>query len=901
MDDKFLSISKRAIAGLFSAMVLLLLAGGYGLYRYEALALQKHQYDDLKAVADLKVNQIVRWRKERISDAAQNSAAPFLRSAVIQWSKTPEQTVLKTRIKTRLQLLKDAEGYENVILADLKGKILLTLNPSLSELETVAKQLVHRATLTGQPVLGDFFRCPHCNQVFLDVAAPILNQGKKPVAVLILRTDPLEYLYPLIQSWPTASPSAETLLIRKEANDVLFLNVLRHRAHPALSLRIPLTSKEVPAVQGISGRTGIFEGRDYRGVPVLADIRSIPGSSWFMVAKMDRKEVLSEAMERARLIGFLTLAMILLAGMGTALIYKRQGKKTLEVLQRNEERIQSILKAAPTGIGVVVNRVFTEVNQKFCEMTGYKREELIGRSARMVYPSDADFNYVGSEKYQQITRQGTGSVETRFKKKSGELIDVLMSSTPINPQDLGQGVTFTALDITERKEAEKALKTLSFQQEALLSAIPDIIMEVDQNKVYTWANQAGYAFFGKEVIGKEAADFFEGEQDTYNRVQPLFQGDENVIYLESWQRRKDGQKRLLAWWCRVLKDENGQVRGALSSARDITEQKLAEEALRESEERYRQLVENANEAIFVAQDERVCFYNPKTTELMKYGKGELPERPFTDFIHPQDREMVLERHRKRIKGEDPWGTYPFRIIDREGTLKWVELNSTRIVWEGRPATLNFISDISERKKAEERIIEGANQLQKAVEGIVLAMAATVEAKDPYTAGHQRRVAVLARAVAAEMGYPADRIQGIHMAGMIHDLGKMSIPGEILSKPSQLSELEMRLIRMHPQAGYDVLKDIDFPWPLAEIVLQHHERVNGSGYPKGLKGDGIMEEAKILAVADVVEAIASHRPYRPAHGLDKALEEIEKQKGILYDAEVVEHCLRLFREKNFQLT
>jgi HD-GYP domain-containing protein (c-di-GMP phosphodiesterase class II) len=180
------------------------------------------------------------------------------------------------------------------------------------------------------------------------------------------------------------------------------------------------------------------------------------------------------------------------------------------------------------------------------------------------------------------------------------------------------------------------------------------------------------------------------------------------------------------------------------------------------------------------------------------------------------------------------------------------------------------------------------------------MVSAVEARDPYTAGHQVRSAGLARAIATEMGLSEDRINGIRMAGSIHDIGKLSIPAEILSKPKKLSEIEFSLIKEHPRSGYEMLKDVESPWPLAEIVYQHHERMDGSGYPRNLKGDDILMEARILAVADVVEAMASHRPYRPALGLTAALEEIENNKGTLYDADAVDVCLRLFREKGFQL-
>ncbi len=193
-----------------------------------------------------------------------------------------------------------------------------------------------------------------------------------------------------------------------------------------------------------------------------------------------------------------------------------------------------------------------------------------------------------------------------------------------------------------------------------------------------------------------------------------------------------------------------------------------------------------------------------------------------------------------------------------------------------------------------------DKLHKAMGGIIQAMALAVETRDPYTAGHQRRVANLARSIGQEMGLAKDQVEAIRMAGMVHDLGKISIPAEILSKPTKLTALEFSLIKVHPQTSYDILKDIDFPWPIARIVSQHHERINGSGYPSGLKDQEILPEAKILMVADVVEAVASHRPYRAAYGIDAALDEISKNKGILYDPEVVNACLRLFREKGFKL-
>ena len=209
------------------------------------------------------------------------------------------------------------------------------------------------------------------------------------------------------------------------------------------------------------------------------------------------------------------------------------------------------------------------------------------------------------------------------------------------------------------------------------------------------------------------------------------------------------------------------------------------------------------------------------------------------------------------------------------------------------------ADVSLRKKAEEELKRSWNNLKEAMVETVQAISFTIETRDPYTAGHQKRVTKLACALAEEMGLTENIREGLSLAGIIHDIGKISVPAEILSKPGPISEVEYSIIQTHPQVGYDILKNIKFPWPIAEIVLQHHERLDGSGYPAGLKGKEILLEARILAVADVVEALSTHRPYRPAQPLKTALAEISSHKGKLYDSAVVDACLKLFKEKNFQ--
>ena len=215
-------------------------------------------------------------------------------------------------------------------------------------------------------------------------------------------------------------------------------------------------------------------------------------------------------------------------------------------------------------------------------------------------------------------------------------------------------------------------------------------------------------------------------------------------------------------------------------------------------------------------------------------------------------------------------------------------------------------EIDERTRTEKVLHEHREQLRKALEdlrnalgGVIQVITSTVETRDPYTAGHQARVADLARTIATEMGLSKEQIEGIRIASAVHDLGKISIPAEILSKPGRLTEKEFSLITDHSQIGFRLLEPINFKWPVAEIVYQHHEKINGSGYPRGLKNGEILDEAKIITVADVVEAMASHRPYRPALGIQSALEEININRGILYDPRVVDSCLKVFQEDGYR--
>jgi PAS domain S-box-containing protein len=323
-------------------------------------------------------------------------------------------------------------------------------------------------------------------------------------------------------------------------------------------------------------------------------------------------------------------------------------------------------------------------------------------------------------------------------------------------------------------------------------------------------------------------------------------------------------------------------------------------ALRESEARYRTLFEGVPTGLYrTTPAGQILDANPALVQMLGYPDWDalLGVNAADLYVNPQDR----ERFQALMEREGVVTDFEVRLRRGDGSAIWVR-DSARVVLDAEGGARYYegsLEDITKRKRAEEELQQSYVNLQRALEGTIHTLVSAIEIRDPYTAGHQRRATQLACAIANEMALSEEQIEGLRMAGLIHDIGKISIPAEVLSKPGPLNDIEYGLIQAHPQIGHGILKDMDFPWPLADIVFQHHERLDGSGYPQGLLGEEIILEARILAVADVVEAMASHRPYRPARGIDEALEEISQNRGVLYDPEVVDACLKVFTEKGFE--
>lgn len=829
-----------------------------------------------------------------------------------------------------------------------------------------------------------------------------------------------------------------------------------------------------------------------------------------------------------------------------------------EELRRERDRAQAYLDIAEVMlVALDPEGRIALINRKGCRLLGYdKPEELVGKDWFATCLPEAAVAAT-REVFRRMMAGEIAAVEYHENPaltRSGAQIEVAWHNA-ILCDEMGRiaGALTSGEDITERRRAERALeKTVALlSQSEEISHVGSWELDVGTGRL-VWSDEL-YRIYGLEPRGISPSD------QAYREI--LHPDDCDAVaaaYADALRRKREGYEsthrlvrpgtgevRHVHEKCAFERDETGAVQRVFGMVQDITDRQEADEALRASEEKYRLLVENAGEAVFVAQDGMLKFTNPATERIIGRPKAELESRPFVELIHPDDRALVVGRHRRRLAGEDPEGGYEFRVVHAGGAPRWVAIDAVRIQWDGRPATLNFVSDVTERRAAEEarresderfrrvfevspigmviagpdfrfsraneafcrmigysedelrelrfmdvthpdhreadvagvsraargeiaayrtekryvrkdgRVVwasvasapvrdaggrvlyfltmvedittereaaaalaeserkyrdlandlptcvfetdlsglltyanrtgldlfgysedeilgkhtleqmvtgtereramrtfrtaveqgtipageytalrkdgtsfpalvssraiqhdgkaigvrgilvditervEFAKRIERALTGTIHALAMTTEMRDPYTAGHQERVTQLAVAIGRKLGFDDRRLEGLRIAALLHDVGKVSVPAEILSKPSALTEIEMGIVRFHPRTGYVILREIEFPWPVAEIVLQHHERMDGSGYPDGIRGDEILLEARILAVADTVAAMTAHRPYRAAVGDSDVLEAVRRGSRAQYDGDVVSACIRLFREDGFR--
>jgi len=627
--------------------------------------------------------------------------------------------------------------------------------------------------------------------------------------------------------------------------------------------------------------------------------------------------------------------------------------RAVQALREREETIGELVAKSPLAMIVSsgTDQRVELVNEKFTGLFGYTMEDMpdVAHWWALAYP-EAQYREkieaIWSERAAHAieTKGEIESMEATVRCKDGSVREIEFRMASVGARNL---VTF--FDLTERKQAE-AVRT---QLAAIVQSSHDAIIGKDLEGVITSWNPGAEKIFGyraEEVLGRPASVLApEDRKDEILRLLGRAGRGEAAMSFETVRLRKDGERIEVELDLSPIRDAAGRITGVSTIARDITEKKRAERALH-SVNRALKAVSSCNMALIHATDEmqllnEICRIVVNTGGYRLAWVG-YAERDAGKTVRPVAHSGYEPGYMERANitwADDALGRGPVGIAIRSGQIQVVQdvmrdprfepwranaerlgygavlvaplvsgfetLGALSIHAEGADAfdagEIALLGELAadmafgivtlRTRGAHER---GAARLQRSMEATIQVIAGTVEMRDPYTAGHQVRVAELATAIARGMGLPEEQAQGIRLAGMVHDLGKIHIPAEILSRPGKLSPIERELIKSHSEAGYDILKGVDFPWPIAQTVYQHHERLDGSGYPRGLKGDEILLEARVLMVADVIEAMASHRPYRPAIGIDLALEEVAANAGKCYDADVARVCIALFREKAF---
>ncbi len=924
-------LKKRILVPLILLYTIIILFIGYQYYKYSENSIKKEKLQELKTIAELKIKQITEWKNSNIKIAEVVTKSPLFRTSVRKYLEEDDLSQ-KQQIIDRLNVLKKYASFEYVSIADSKGKVLITLDTSLKQIDSVFSGDLQKVKKQKETILSNFQLCKSHNNIHIIIISPIFADKNRIVANLILQIEPSKFLYPLIQSWPIDSETGETLLFEKTENEIVFLNELKHKKETALKFKIPLSEEEVLAVQGALGKRGPIEGKDYRGEEVLGYIAEVEGTPWIMVAKTDKEEIMGELRVRA-IYGIIIMALLILfatsiiifiyklrqkeisikllenerellktqqkyrtilysigdavittdtegyitlmnkiaedltgwkeeeakgrkleevfniineesrkvaenpvervikegiivglanhtvlisrdgneypiadAGapiiddnnniIGVVLVFRDQTKEREQeaILRESEEKFRNVFQASNVAKSITLVSGEVYPNKAFCELLGYTEEEFIQKKwTEITHPDDLERNMV------LVNKLLKGEIDSfrfvkRYLHKNGSIIwvDIFVSlyrDKNNNPQYFITNI----VDITDNKKKEDALKLNNIRQKALinlhnmknrpeeeiydycieasikslqskyaffglisedesimkihswskevmkecavkevpfdfilsesgiwadcirlrkpliindyksyqnkkgipeghveierfisvpifegekivavaavankaenytesdlnafltfmnrmweiisynriqkgymdlliknqavLDSVADIIMEVDTNKIYTWANQAGYEFFGEDVIGKEASYYFVGEQDTYEKVKELFEGSDKTINVESWQRRKDGEKRLLSWRCRAIKDTEGNIVGIISTARDITEKRILDEKIKESEERFRILFNTMeNGGIYLDAEGKIIMANDAVEKILGVPKEKL--------------------------------------------------------------------------------------------------------------------------------------------------------------------------------------------------------------------------------------------------------------------------------------
>ncbi len=562
--------------------------------------------------------------------------------------------------------------------------------------------------------------------------------------------------------------------------------------------------------------------------------------------------------------------------------------------KRAEEAYQAVVEKSLQGLHILQGGRVVFVNSACAKMLGYPKEELLALSTEqirnLVHPKDQELAW-GHYLDRMEEKAAPQSHEFRVIRKDGSVCWVEAFTSRIEYQGR-PALQVAMIDITERKEAEHALRESEERFRQFFENEPEYCYMTSAEGIILDVNNAALNSLGfkkEELLGKPLESIYSPE--SLPKIKEFFAQWKKTGSIKDQEIRiitKNGARRTVLFSAGAVRDEDDKILYGVAVQRDITEHEWLKETLQKTEEHLRVIFEGASDGfLYIDKGGTILVTNERMKAIL--GDPHPEGKPLAAFYDEENQRILAQNLKARWEGK---GTvYEIELTDKRGRRHDLLISGTP--YSDKQGTIlgafGIYHDVTHEREAARILSEHKEALKNSFFGIAEALSKVIEDRDPYTSGHSTGVAGLAEAIARTMGFPEDHVTGIYITGVLHDIGKMAVPVEILVRPGRLSDMEMSLIQIHPQAGYEILKGIEFPWPVAQAALQHHERMDGSGYPQKLKGDEIILEARILAVADVVDAMTHHRPYRPAFSLQDAVEEIKKGRGRLYDPQVVDAC------------
>jgi PAS domain S-box-containing protein len=709
-----------------------ILAAGALLYRSEREHLLGHERAELDAVAAFKVQQLAAWRREREAGLARVPSNSFTAEAVAEFLARPADARGGGALRAWLEALRRADNSHAAFLVDAAGEVKLASNGHPHPLSARGRAAALEAMRTGRVMVTDLELDQRLHRAHLDLAAPFFRAGGGPApGAVLLCVDPDASLYPMAQAWPTPSPSAETLLVRREGDDVLFLNELRHRPGTALRLRHPAAAAWLPAAMAVRGQTGIVAGVDYRGVPVLAAVRPVPGSPWFVVAKIDAAEVTAPLRARAGLVLALVLALLVAAGGGVGLVWRQQQARFFQreyeaqrerqaLLRRYEQLTRQandiIILASPAG------RIL-EVNDRAVQAYGYDRAELLGLDVRDLRAPETLADLAGQQ--QAADDRGGAVFETRHRRRSGETfpVEVSLQTVVIDGEQLRFGVI---RDTSERRRAEAALREGEARLAATLHSIGDGVIATDAAGHLTLMNPVAEALSGWTLAaarGRPLGEILhlvnEGSrarlEDPAARV--LREGRVVGLANHTLLVARDGAERPIADSGAPIRDAAGAVAGVVLVFRDQTEERRHEAALRERDERYQALFDRSLDSIYLTDLEgRFRDANAAALGLLGYAREEIAALTLQSLLSEDQLPLAIATMQEIAATGSHRGTPEFRLRAKDGSIRLVESRASAVYRDGQPvAVLGIARDITERKRVETELERSRLQLAEAMD------------------------------------------------------------------------------------------------------------------------------------------------------------------------------------------